>query len=438
MNLLDSLDAFISEHTDDLVKSVCEMIGFQTVSVDVSSSDSLDQSQEQPMQEWMAQHLAALGARIDQWEPDARELSRHPLMPKGHHWRGRPMTVATLPGRGSGRSLIINGHIDVVEPGEPELWTTDPFRPVVRDGRIYGRGACDMKGGLASALFALQALHATGVNLEGDVIFEVVTDEETCGMGTVAALERGYGADAGLDPEPTSLDIWIASPGTVCGQFEVVGRAGHVDVVQPHWSQGGAVNAIERAVPLLSALHALNVSWHADSARRHAGTRAPSVQPTMVAAGTFVFNIPESCVVSVAASYPSSAAAADGYGEKIRSEIGDAVRRAAAEDDWLAGHPVRWQWLLDFPPSEMPVDAPIAQTAAAAACEVGARGRCSASESAYDGALLTLAGTPCPAFGPGDINDAHATDESVQISALVAAARAYARAISRWCGVAAT
>jgi acetylornithine deacetylase len=411
------------------------MIGFRTVSVDVPSASPVEVSEERGLQEWMAERLAVLGARIDQWEPDAREFRNHPLMPAGHHWRGRPLTAATVSGRGGGRSLIINGHIDVVSPGEYALWASDPFRAVVRDGRVYGRGACDMKGGLAAALFALEALRANDVRLLGDVIFEVVADEETCGMGTIATLARGYRADAALDPEPTSLDVWVATPGTMSGRFVVRGRAGHVDAEQPDWSEGGAVNAIERAVPLVDAVRDLNSSWHDTSRRRHKTIGFPRVQPTIIAGGDFAFNIPESCVVTLAVSYPPSEAGADGFGDPIRFEIMDAVRSAAANDEWLASQPVEWSWNLDFPPSELAADAAIAETCASVAREIGAVGRCVASNSAHDGALLTLAGVPCPAFGPGDIGIAHTVNESIGVEDLLAAARAYARAICRWCGV---
>jgi len=103
---------------------------------------------------------------------------------------------------------MINGHVDVVEAGEQGRWTSPPFAADVRDGRIYGRGACDMKGGIAAALFALEALRASGVELAGDVVFEAVTDEETCAMGTIAAIHRGYRGDAASSP---------SRPGSTCG-----------------------------------------------------------------------------------------------------------------------------------------------------------------------------------------------------------------------------
>ena len=220
---------------------------FDTVSVDLSPGSEHRENQERELQEFVAERLGALGARVDLFEPDAPALRDHPMMPPWHHWHGRPITVATLEGAGGGRSLIVNGHIDVVSPGDLGRWTTPPFEPDLRDGRIYGRGAVDMKGGVAAALFALEALAASGVRLAGDVTFQAVPDEETCAMGTVAVIERGYRADAGLVPEPTRLNFWIATRGLLHGSVSVPGRSAHAEMNQPPWQQGGGVNAIEKS-----------------------------------------------------------------------------------------------------------------------------------------------------------------------------------------------
>ena len=219
----EAADAFVAEREDELVQLVRTLVGFETVSVDLSPGSEHRENQEGDLQAFVAERLGALGARVDSFEPDAAALAGHPMMPPWHHWQGRPITVATLRGAGGGRSLIVNGHIDVVSPGDLGRWTTPPFAADVRDGRIYGRGAVDMKGGVAAAIFALEALAAAGVRLAGDVIVETVPDEETCAMGTVAVIERGYRADAGLVPEPTRLGFWIATRGLLHGAVRVPG-----------------------------------------------------------------------------------------------------------------------------------------------------------------------------------------------------------------------
>jgi acetylornithine deacetylase len=423
-------DAFVDERLDDLVELTRDLVGFDTVSVDLAPGSEHRTNQEGELQAYVGGVLADLGAEIDQWEPDPAALRDHPMMPPWHHWQGRPITAATLRGAGGGRSLIVNGHIDVVSPGDLERWSSPPFAAEVRDGRIYGRGAVDMKGGVAAAIFALRALKETGARLQGDVIVEVVPDEETCAMGTVAAIERGYRADAGLVPEPTMLNLWVATRGLLHGSFAVPGRSAHAEVNQPPWQDGGGVNAIERALPLLAALGTVSERW---AGKRHALLGAPRVQPTIIEGGVFISNVPESCTVHFNATYLPGDADEHGYGSVPRREILEAV--GAAHDDWLEAHPPRWTWATDYPPSEIDHGEAIVAVASEAARAVGGGGVPEGIDTTYDGALLTrLAGVPSPALGPGDLGRAHAPDEWVGIDELRAGARAYVRAIAAWCG----
>jgi acetylornithine deacetylase len=433
--LIGALDAFIDDRTDELVELTRTLVRFETVSVDLAPGSDHRTNDEGLLQEFVGGVLADLGASVDQWEPDVRELRDHPMMPPWHHWNGRPITAATIGGSGGGRSLIVNGHIDVVSPGEH--WTSSPFAAEIRDERIYGRGAVDMKGGVASAIFALQALHATGVRLKGDVTVEVVPDEETCAMGTVAAIERGYRADAGLVPEPTKLNLWVATRGLLHGSFRVPGRSAHAELNQPDWRDGGGVNAIEHGLPLLEALGALSRDWGGRRTKRHPLLGVPRVQPTIVRGGTFIANVPEELVVHLNATYLPGDADATGYGSVPRGEIIAAVEQRAAADPWLEAHPVRFVWATDYPPSEIDHDEPIVAIAAAAARAAGGDGALEGIDTTYDGALLTqLAGVPSPALGPGDLGRAHAPDEWIGIDELIAGARAYVRALVAWCGTA--
>ena len=429
------LDSWVDEHVGDLVALTRALVRFNTVSVDLSPGSEHRENQEGAAQALMATRLAALGADVDQWEPDVRALREHPMMPAWHHWESRPITVGTFRGAGGGRSLIINGHIDVVHEGERERWSVDPFGAELREGRIYGRGAVDMKGGIAAALFALAALRQVGVRLAGDVIFEVVTDEETCAMGTVAAIERGYRADAGLVPEPTNLGLWIATRGLLHGLLTVPGRSAHAEVNQPDWREGGGVNAIEHALPLLAALGQVKADWDLRASKRHPLLGVPRVQPTVIAGGSFIASVPESVAVQVNATYLPGDADQAGYGSVPRQEIVAAVAAAAAGDEWLAEHPPTWSWSTDYPPAEIAPDEPIVATAAAAARAVGIEPSVEGIDTTYDGALLSrFARTPSPAFGPGDLGRAHAPDEWIGVGELLQGAKAYARAIAAWCG----
>jgi acetylornithine deacetylase len=435
--LADGIDAFIAERSGELVDLVRRLVGFNTVSVDLSPGSEHRQNEERALQEFVSERLRALHAQVDLFEPDAAALRDHPMMPPWHHWEGRPITVATLRGSGDGRSLIVNGHIDVVSPGDLSRWTSPPFEGEVRDGRVYGRGAVDMKGGVAAAIFALEALAANGVRLAGDVILETVPDEETCAMGTVAVIERGYRADAGLVPEPTRLNFWIATRGLLHGSVAVPGRSAHAEMNQPAWQEGGGVNAIEKSLPVLQAFQALSADWATRDSKAHSLLGRPSVQPTIINGGAFISNVPESCEIDINATYLPGDADQDGYGSIPRGEILSAVDAAARGDDWLAASSPVWTWATDYPPSEIDPGEDIIAVTRDAAAEIGIDARPEGIDTTYDGALLTrLAGVPSPAFGAGDLARAHAPDEWIGVDELMLGARAYARAICAWCGVA--
>ena len=274
------------------------------------------------------------------------------------------------------------------------------------------------------------------ISLRGDVIVEAVPDEETCAMGTIAAIARGYRADAGLVPEPTRLNLWIATRGLLHGTLRVEGRSAHAEINQPHWREGGGVNAITLTARLMGALERLSQEWGTREDKRHPLLGVPGIHPTMVRGGTFISNIPERCELAVNTTYLPGNADLDGYGSIPRGEIEQAVARAAGADGWLAEHLPSWTWYMDYPPSQIDPASPIVNAVREAVAELGIEARPEGIDTTCDGALLTLfAGTPSPAFGPGDLRRAHAVDEWVGIDELVTGSQAYARAITAWCGV---
>jgi acetylornithine deacetylase len=255
-------------------------------------------------------------------------------------------------------------------------------------------------------------------------------------MGTIAAIARGYRADAGLVPEPTRLNLWVATRGLLHGTLRVPGRSAHAEMNQPPWEEGGGVNAIALTARLMATLERLSADWGGRESKRHPLLGVPGIHPTIIRGGTFISNIPESCELAINATYLPADADDHGYGSIPRGEIVQAVAEEADCDGWLAGHPPTWSWYTDYPPSEIPPDSPIVAAVREAASELGLDVVPEGIDTTYDGALLTLfADTASPAFGPGDLRRAHAVDEWVGIDELVMGARAYARVISAWCGV---
>jgi acetylornithine deacetylase len=168
-------------------------------------------------------YLEKLDCEISMVRPDPKKLAaRYQAFNSGHTYEDRDCVVAVFKGTGGGRSILLNSHIDTVFPAAPERWLTDPFEPVEKDGRIFGLGACDTKGGMAAVLTALRLIHENNVKLKGDVVFESVVDEEAGGgNGTLACIDAGYRADAALVTEPNMLEPASAHVGSYAAVITV-------------------------------------------------------------------------------------------------------------------------------------------------------------------------------------------------------------------------
>ncbi|HET8977918.1 MAG TPA: M20/M25/M40 family metallo-hydrolase [Solirubrobacteraceae bacterium] len=435
--------AAIAAREDELVELAGELIAFDTTAREVGDPPR----DEAACQRHLADRLAAAGAEIDLFEPDAGEMAGAPLVPPGLDFAGRPQLIATLPGRGSGAghpSLLFNGHIDVVSAEPRSEWTSDPFVPAVRDGRLYGRGACDMKGGVAAMTFAAEVLASLGVRLAGDLVVATNTDEESSGAGGSALVRRGLRADAGIVTEPTDFRVWVACRGSEYGVVTVPGRPGHAEVRHPDWRHGGAVNAIEKAGVVLEAIAALRDRWAADPRWRHPHLSVPSLLPTVVRGGEWAVTYPSSCELTIAVMYVPAQADAGGWGSAVRAEVEQwVVGECARRDDWLAAHPPVFAWWPNgVMPMEIPPATPIVDCLLHAGADLGHPPRLGGLDSWYDGATFThLAGIPSVGFGPPGFDPngatvAHTIDEYVPIDGLVSCAQALAVAAMRFCGVA--
>jgi acetylornithine deacetylase len=420
----------------ELVALAAELIAFDTTARNVGDPPR----DEVALQECLAARLRAAGAEIDLWEPDADRLRGKPLVPPGLDFSGRPQLVARVPGTGGGRSLLFNGHIDVVSAEPVEQWTSAPFQAEVRNGTLYGRGACDMKGGIAAMVLATEVLAGLGVTLAGDLLVATNTDEESSGAGGTAIVERGIRADAAIVTEATGFDTWISCRGSEYGVIRVPGRPGHAEVQQPAWQDGGAVNAIEKATVVIDAIRSLREEWLGRAGLDHPRLSRPSLLPTMVSAGEWPVTYPASCELTVAVMYLPVQADAHGFGADVRREVEEWIRRETARDDWLAEHPPVLEW---WPNGVMPLELsdtePIVVAMQQATADIGRPGALGGLDSWYDGATFThLAGIPSIGFGPPGfdakgVSVAHMIDEHVPVDGLIECAQALAVAAMRFC-----
>ena len=322
---------------------------------------------------------------------------------------GRANVVARRRGRGGGRSLLLNGHIDVVGV---EGMIHAPFDAERREGRLYGRGASDMKGGVA----AMCAAVARMPELDGDVVVAAVCDEEWQSAGTASLLRAGIRADAAIVTEPTGLAIMPAHKGFVWAEIRVAGRAAHGS----RWDLG--VDAIRHAGAVLAELDTLERSL---ASRGHPLLGRPSLHASTIEGGTGMSTYPDSCVIRLERrTIPGESL--DG----VRRELEDAIARAGREREGFAADVAV---LFAQPASDVSEDSPLVRSLAAT---LGARGlpQESLGMSAWtDAALLNEAGIPAVCFGPGDMGLAHAAEEYIELAQVEQATDILVSFAERWC-----
>ncbi|GAB2841833.1 ArgE/DapE family deacylase [Actinocorallia aurea] len=371
---------------------------------------------EGAIQGFLAERLRGLGLEVDHWPLPLDALRAAPDFPGMEAPRERAWgLVARLPGTGGGRSLMFNAHVDVVPPGDLAAWTDPPFSARVRDGRLYGRGSCDMKGGLVAQLFALGALRGAG--LRGDVLLACVAGEEDGGVGAYGLLERGWRADACVIGEPTGLDVVPANAGALTFRLHVTGRAAHAA------RRETGVSAVEKFWPVFAALRALEAHRNADVDPLMRRWPLPyAIEVGTVRAGDWSSSVPGDLVAEgrVGVALGESP-------DEARRALEEAVAAACAADPWLAGHPVRVEWWGgQFASGRLPADdgGLLHHLTEAHTAVTGSTPKAWGAPFGSDLRLLTgLGGIPAVQYGPGDIEDAHAPDESVPLAEVVTAAQ---------------
>ena len=381
-------------------------------------------------QEAVARLMRAHDLAVDVWEPDATALEPHAeSVTLGSGFAGRPNVVGVCRGEGDGRSLILNGHIDTVEVGDPSAWSYAPLGGDVDDGRLYGRGACDMKGGVVANLFALRALRQAGFAPAGDVIFESTISEEDGGAGALAAVLRGYLADGALISEPTNLAIVTAQGGALMFRLQVQGLSAHACV------RDEGVSAVEKFALLHQGLLAFEARRNAEITHpQYAGMRIKApINIGIIRGGSWASTVPESLTAEGRAGLVPGEDL-----ETFKSELAAEIGRLANDDPWLRDHRPQVTWLDgQFAPAGVPVDSPLV-AALSQAWQVTTSSPARIEAVTYGADMrhfVNTGGVPCVMFGAGDGRLAHAPDESIPLDDLLTAITTTAMLIASWCGV---
>jgi acetylornithine deacetylase len=414
--------AWVDEHADDLVDFVRELVRagrpIESGEPGVEAAQSL-----------VAERAAAFGLGVTRRLVDTDAVRSHPgFVDAGIDLGLRPYVVATLPGEGGGRSLVLNGHVDVVPAGDETLWDRTPYSGELADGRVHGRGAVDAKGPLAALLYGIAAARELAGGPLGDLTLVSVADEESGGMCTLDSLLAGYTADAALVGEPTGIGIAPAARGATGFRVTVRGRQAHAGAAFE------GVNAIAKAAALVAAIEELQRRLDREQPNElyRQLPVAHAFNIGTIQGGGFTGVVPDACTLAGVAPAIGDETVAD-----AKASLKAAVDAVAAGDPWLAENPPALEWTPPcFEPSHTPVDHELVRTAAyAVERELGSAPAIGPLLGGSDLRFYTrYHGIPGIHLGPGTLRLAHGTNEALPVHELLAATRAVAAIILDWSG----
>lgn len=386
---------------------------------------------EAPLQDWMARQLAARGYAVDRYTLADVPLAQHPKaspMVEADPAKSVQVVATHRAPNPTGRSLILQGHIDVVPEGPAEMWTYPPYSATIKDGWMHGRGAHDMKSGVAAMVFAMDALRAAGLAPAADVHIQTVTEEESTGNGALSTLVRGYRADAALVPEPTGGTITRAHTGTLWFRISVRGVPVHVAVAQ------SGTNAILSAYHLIQALQA-HTGRINEEARNHPWYKdieSPlKFNPGIIRGGDWASSTPAWCEVDCRIGLLPGTDVAE-----ARAGVERCIAEAAKGDNFLANNPPSVTWhgfLADGYVLEPGTEAEAVLAAAHAQVfgeEMPARITTAVNDTRFYGLYF---GIPGLCYGPKG-EGAHAFDERTELAHLKKTTLSIAAFIADWCG----
>ena len=413
------LSSWVDDNRDLLISFLQDILRIPSVTGD-----------EAAIQSFLADYLDREGFQVDVFVPSLDELKKHPaFVPVSMSYDGRPNVVATLPGTGGGRSLLFNGHVDVIPEGPESNWEHGCWSGDLADGRIYGRGASDMKSGVAAFTMALKVLKENGIKLKGDVIAEYVMDEELSGNGTLACVMKGYRADAGICCETSSMNIQPASIGRIWFEIKIKGKAAGIQ------KRFEGVSAIELGYKVTKIVEDFE-SIRLGSVSHPLYPNIEESIPCMVGvfeSGSYASAFPDECTLKGSlATVPGESSQA--VMEEFRCFIID----RASEDPWMAQHPPQINFVGYFAdPSEIDVNSPIVQCLAEAyRKELGKEAAISGRQGAADIRFLNSYGqTPTVIFGPGLTEQMHANNEWVAVDDYLNSIKVLVATLIEWCGV---
>ena len=384
---------------------------------------------EDPVQKIVFEKLTQLGLAAEYVPIHFDEIKDHPAFcDDGFSFDGRTNVIGNWKNNGNGPTLILNGHVDVVPVGPEELWNESPWSGTVNNGRIYGRGACDMKGGLSSGIFAIQILQEIGFMPNGNIMIQSVVGEESGGCGTLTNIVKGYHGDGVIILEPTSLNMCPIQAGALTFRLTIPGQATHAAM---RWD---GISAIEKFYFIHQSIIDFERERHNqfDVDNYANKNKVAPINIGKIKGGEWHSTVPASVIAEGRLGvFPGESA------QSARDAFEIHIKRVSNGDEWLKENPPHVEWFEgQFESGQTDLDHPLIQSLAESF--IHSTGVAPVVTGVTYGSDLRLftnhAHIPAVLFGPGDVRLAHAANEFVEIEEILTCVKIIANMIVNWCG----
>ena len=420
---MEALKKVLEKNKQKYIDRLSELVAIDTHDL----GHGIDGGLEKQGQDYMAELFRKMGAEVtldSMKEEDIEKcFSLYQEGNLGHQQTDRYNVYAQFNGEKPGKTLMFNGHIDVMPADEVEEWTTPPFSPTIRDGKLYGRGTADMKGGLMAATMAVKLLQDAGIPFSGSVKITSVCDEEGGGNGSMQAIMSGQRADGVVVCEGTSDELILAHMGFVFFRVKFAGKACHSGAKQ------NGVSAIEKAIKVIQALNEKEHEWLLHY--KYPLLPAPNLNVGLIHGGTAGSTVAEDCMFEVCVHYLPNQMSHN----QVVKEFQEVVERVAKSDAWLEEHLPEIQITQFGGGFEMEEHSPFVDSFKRAYSE--ARGKAVkvvGSPAGCDSRLWrNIAECPTIQFGPGNLAQCHAVDEWLDLEAYLQSILIYAELILDFC-----
>ena len=412
------VNQLIEDGKDDIVQALKTLVQFPTQT-----------GQEADGQKYMQSLYSNLGLKVISLEADYEKIHQHKaFVDSGWKFKGRPNIIGILEGESSARSLILNGHMDVVSPEPVREWDYPPWEGKIVGNRLYGRGACDMKAGLIANYYALKSLLTAGLKPEGTVMLHSVIEEEVLGGGgTLACLLEGFTADGLVIPEP-NMKIILAHPGVLFFRVRVLGKPAHAGVAHTGVNAIGKMNKVYQALIELDEKRAQEKHY---SLFERDSKRSCHLNIGTYRAGDWISTVAGWAEIECRMSYIP-----DENADEVKNQVQQTLNDVAQCDEWLRQHPPEILWLERRAGAweQAPNDPFVLAFKSSADKILGPNTAIAGATWGMDTRFAPYFNMPAISFGPNGGN-IHGINEYVDLDSIVDCTKVLASFIMEWCGI---